>query len=341
MIIPEPAVRTVTAAGAVLLMSAGTVSADMAYGENQQYNDQNQNGNRCEIHFGLRLRKVYLKMSRIGVVDVGGGLRGIYGSGVFDYCLDNHIQFDYCIGVSAGAANIGSYLSRQRGRNYRFFHEYTLRRQYMSLENLLLKGNYMDNSYLYDDIARHNGEDPYDFDTAVHSGIPMICVSMDARTGKPLYLTPKDMSRDNYTAFMASCNIPVLNRPYMLGSIPCFDGGAVNPLPIKKAFHDGCDKVVVILTLPKDHLLDPRKDVIPARLLEHKYPNAAVRVAGRSRRYNTQLQIARLYEAQGRALIIAPASTHGLKTLTRDAESLDLLYHMGYEDAKSIPFFMD
>ena len=45
---------------------------------------------------------------KIGVVDVGGGLRGIYAAGIFDYCLDNDINFDTCIGVSAGSANVAS-----------------------------------------------------------------------------------------------------------------------------------------------------------------------------------------------------------------------------------------
>lgn len=35
-----------------------------------------------------------------GIVDVGGGLRGIYGAGIFDYCMEQGIHFDYCIGVS-------------------------------------------------------------------------------------------------------------------------------------------------------------------------------------------------------------------------------------------------
>ena len=34
-----------------------------------------------------------------GVIDVGGGLRGIYGAGVFDRCIDDGVKFDYCIGV--------------------------------------------------------------------------------------------------------------------------------------------------------------------------------------------------------------------------------------------------
>jgi predicted patatin/cPLA2 family phospholipase len=67
-----------------------------------------------------------------GVIDVGGGLRGIYGCGIFDRLMDDGISFDYCIGVSAGAANLTSYLSGQRGRNYRFYMEYAFRKQYMS-----------------------------------------------------------------------------------------------------------------------------------------------------------------------------------------------------------------
>lgn len=52
---------------------------------------------------------------KTGVIDVGGGLRGIYAAGVFDYCIDAGIRYDLGIGVSAGSANIASYLAGQRG----------------------------------------------------------------------------------------------------------------------------------------------------------------------------------------------------------------------------------
>ena len=45
----------------------------------------------------------------IGIVDVGGGMRGVFGCGVTDFLLDNDITFDYCLGVSAGSANLASY----------------------------------------------------------------------------------------------------------------------------------------------------------------------------------------------------------------------------------------
>ena len=51
---------------------------------------------------------------KLGLVDVGGGLRGIYAAGVLDYCMDEHIVFDCCVGVSAGSANTTSYLAGQK-----------------------------------------------------------------------------------------------------------------------------------------------------------------------------------------------------------------------------------
>ena len=57
----------------------------------------------------------------IGLIDVGGGMRGIYSAGVLDWCLDNGIKFDCAFGVSAGSANVTSFSAGQRGRNYRFY----------------------------------------------------------------------------------------------------------------------------------------------------------------------------------------------------------------------------
>ena len=55
---------------------------------------------------------------RTAVVDVGGGLRGVYATGVLDRCLEEGVRFDAGVGVSAGSANIASYLAGQKGRNY-------------------------------------------------------------------------------------------------------------------------------------------------------------------------------------------------------------------------------
>ena len=67
---------------------------------------------------------------RTAVVDVGGGLRGVYATGVLDRCLEEGVRFDAGVGVSAGSANIASYLAGQKGRNYQFYAEYSSRKEY-------------------------------------------------------------------------------------------------------------------------------------------------------------------------------------------------------------------
>ena len=94
---------------------------------------------------------------KIGVLDAGGGFRGVYGCGVLDTCLDRGIHFNYAIGVSAGSANLASYLAGQRGRNYTFYTVYGFRRQYASFGNFIRKHNYVDLDYEYSTLSNSDG----------------------------------------------------------------------------------------------------------------------------------------------------------------------------------------
>lgn len=71
---------------------------------------------------------------KIGIIDVGGGMRDVFGAGVFDACLDNDITFDLGIGVSTGSANLAGFMAKQKGRSKRFYTEYAFRKEYMSLK---------------------------------------------------------------------------------------------------------------------------------------------------------------------------------------------------------------
>ena len=56
-------------------------------------------------------------MYQAGLVLEGGGMKGVYTAGVLDFFLDKEIEFSSVYGVSAGAVNMCSYLSKQRGRS--------------------------------------------------------------------------------------------------------------------------------------------------------------------------------------------------------------------------------
>ena len=90
---------------------------------------------------------------KLGIIDVGGGMRGIYAAGVMDACLKNNIHFDCCIGVSAGSANMAFYLAGQQGRNYLFYHDYSFRKEYMGLGELIKHGSFLNLPYIYGTLS--------------------------------------------------------------------------------------------------------------------------------------------------------------------------------------------
>ena len=277
---------------------------------------------------------------KIGVVDVGGGLRGSFGAGVLDYCMEQGIRFDFGIGVSAGAANISSYMANQRGRNFVFYTEYFQREQYMGVKNLIHTGSYIGLDYIYSSLSDHEGDYPLDWKTIRNDPRDMMIVATDANTGVPHYFHKYDMRQDSYDPIKASCCVPVINRPYKVNGIPYYDGGLSDPVPYEKAFEAGCDKVVVILTRPEDYRRIPKNDKIIADLLHPHYPNASQAMRNRSVIYNQQLDECEYLQIQGKVCIVAPDSIGKMKTLTKDKDSIEALYYKGYEAGKKILNFV-
>lgn len=278
---------------------------------------------------------------KIGVVDVGGGLRDIYGLGIFDYCLDAGIHFDVCIGVSAGSANIASYMSGQRDRNHPFYTVYPFRKEYMSLRNYLTKRSFLDLDYVYTTLSNSDGENPFDYLAFVKNPAKMIIVGTEAATGKPVYFTKKDISFNKYDVFKSSSAIPGICRPYATSGVPCFDGALSDPVPVEKAFSEGCDKVVLILTKPKDVPREPGQDPHFARMIKRKYPLSSRKLENRFRLYNSQVEKAKRLEKEGKVLILAPNDLEGMTTLKRDVPAMERLYKKGYADAeRELPGFL-
>lgn len=189
---------------------------------------------------------------KTAVVDVGGGMRGVYASGVLDRCLKENIQFDLCIGVSAGSANLASYLSGQMGRNLFFYHDYAFRKEYMSLHNFFHTHSYVDLEYIYATLSNQDGENALNYSSLLHHPAQFWVVAEEAVSGKPRYFTKEDIRQDDYRIFMASSCLPGVNRPFLLDGVLYYDGALADPVPIQKAFDLGCDRVVLLLTKPSD-----------------------------------------------------------------------------------------
>ena len=273
---------------------------------------------------------------KYGIIDVGGGLRGIYGAGVLDRCLEEDIHFDCCIGVSAGSANMTSYVAGQKGRNKPFYDEYSFRKEYMSVKNLVEKHSYLDLSYVYGTLSNRGGENPLDYPAMVQNPAELLIVAENARTGLPRYFTKADLKQDDYVPLMASCCIPVVDQPIFIAGEPYFDGGLADPVPLEKALELGCDRVAVILTKPVTLERNNKRDQKLARLLQRKYPESAKGLVLRAQRYNTAVRRALELEQEGMACVVAPDSTEGMATLTKDKASLEKMYEKGRADAAKL-----
>ena len=277
---------------------------------------------------------------KVCLIDAGGGMRGIYSAGVLDRCLELGISFDVGIGVSAGCANISAFIAGQKKRNYQFYSEYALRKEYMSMRNFLTKHIYLDLNYGYSVISNSGGENPLDYEAFAKNPMELVAVATNALTGRAEYFGKSDISQNNYEVLKASAAIPAVSKPVIIYGVPYFDGAAADPIPIDKAYELGCDKIILLVTKPKDFIRSPKKDKIIASAIKRKYPNAAKKFVGRADLYNECMSRAKKYEKDGKLLIVAPDDTCGVDTLTKDKSAMDRLYQKGYNDADSIQVFL-
>lgn len=275
----------------------------------------------------------------LGLIDVGGGLRGAYTAGVYDYLLEQGVHFDYCVGVSAGAANLVSYLSGQKERNLRFYTIYAMRPEYMSVGNLLRNGSYLDVNYIYSTLPNANGEDPVDYDAFAADPTVYEVVATHAQTGRPHYFTKADVHRDDFSILKASSCLPIACRAYSIGGTPYFDGGIADPVPYQRALAAGCDRIVLLLTRPVNFRRPPQQSNPLLWLALRRYPAVLQALRERHLRYNQAVVAVRELETAGSALIAAPTDISGMHTLTRNKAAIERLYAAGWQDGAKVAAF--
>ena len=193
------------------------------------------------------------------MIDVGGGFRAIYGAGVMDRMLEDGTHVDHCYGVSAGSANMVSFISGQHGRNHTFYTQYAFRKEYASLDSYIKNHNFANLDYVYSTLSNHDGENPVDYEAFESNPTGFTVVACNAEDGSTKYFDKSDVGYDDFDIMKASSAVPVACEPYVIDGVPYYDGGIADPIPVQKAVDDGFDRIVVILTRPKDILREQKK----------------------------------------------------------------------------------
>ena len=267
---------------------------------------------------------------KTGIVLEGGALRAIFTSGVCDGLLEGRVMPDYLIGVSAGIAYGVSYLSRQPRRNLEVVTTYAPDRRYMGMHNLADKHNrcYFGLKFAYDTIP--NQLVPFDYDAfeAYPGQVEAVVTNLD--TGRAEYLEVPRRDRQS-VVLQATCAMPLMFPIYHLDGKPFLDGGVADSIPWQRALDQGCDRVLVVLSRPRDYVRKPDKLIPLIRKTYRDYPNFVRAMEDRAAVYNRSREELFAREARGELLVIAPDSTLGVSRIERDPNKLRLLWAKGYQ----------
>jgi predicted patatin/cPLA2 family phospholipase len=271
-------------------------------------------------------------MEDIGLVLEGGGMRGLYTSGVLDFFMEKDLYFPYVIGVSMGACNGASYISRQKGRNKRINIKYINDPRYLSCRNLIRKKGLFSIDFAYDEVP--NKLEIFDTKTFHEAKEKFIIGTTDCDTGEPVYFEKTDCVDSILDIIRASSSLPFLSPVVRHKGMNLLDGGVIDPVPIKKSIKDGNNKNVIILTGNKGYVKKPFKMKFLAKTIYPKYKGLVEAMVNRYRIYNETIKYIEELEKDGKVFIIRPDEVLKVKRIEKDKEKLLGLYNQGYEEGK-------
>lgn len=245
-------------------------------------------------------------MAKTGLVLEGGAFRGVFTAGVLDVLMENGIEYDYIVGVSAGAGNGMGYLTGQVGRTRNVIKPKDHRQNYFGIKQIFRYGKFLNLDKMFFEYPYK--QYPYDFDKFKNSNTTLEIVVSNCHTGKAEYYD----ERRNINRFLnlgkASCSVPLMCAPVPIGEYHYLDGSICDSIPIERAIEQGCDKLVVVMT--KSVTETPtnygKAKAIMAMRYKHKYPNFYQALLNRNKVYKRQLELLNRLEKEGKAIVLRP-----------------------------------
>ena len=267
---------------------------------------------------------------KTGLVLEGGAMRGIYTAGVLDIFLDNGIEFDTVIGVSAGAIHGCTYVAKQNGRSIRYYKKYCRDKRFMSFYSLFTTGSLVGEQFCYHDIP--DSLDPFDYETFRKSETDFYAVCTDIDKGKPVYVLCDDLQKQ-MDYLLASASMPMVSRIVEIGGRKLLDGGVTDSIPLKAAQKLGCDKIVVVQTREDSYTKSPEGNVIADHMYRN-YPNFVRAIRTRHKMYNSEKKYVAELEQNGDIIAVKPSRHVDISRTEKNPDKIEEMYHLGRSDAE-------
>ncbi len=264
---------------------------------------------------------------RKGLVLEGGAMRGMFTAGVIDIMMENAIEFDGLVGVSAGSSFGCNYKSRQPGRVLRYNLRFCKDPRYIGLKSLLTTGNLIGAEFAYHTLPLKL--DIFDSYTFEHNPMEFHVVCTDVATGRPVYYQMDKVDHNSLEWLRASASMPIVIRPVKVDSgRTMLDGGISDSIPLKYFQECGFKRNIVVLTQPRDYRKHPANKWL-FKLMMPYAPEIAKAMGRRHIMYNDQLDYLAQQSAAGNTLIIAPDRPLPIGRLEMNPTKINEVYQIG------------
>ena len=272
-------------------------------------------------------------MIKAALVLEGGALRGMYTSGVLDTFLKNNMEFECVAGVSAGALNAMSYISKQPGRSAKINLEYCDDPRYIERKAFIKNKGIIGYDYLFGDISENKV--PFDFKSFDNTNQRFVIVTTNCEKAETEYLE-RSNCKDLFKAAQASSSMPLASAMVEINNNHYLDGAITTSIPVKWALEQGYEKIVVVLTRDKTY----RKPMISNKMKKlyklayHKYSKLIEKLNTMPERYNKLQDELIDLEKEGKIFIIRPEKEVTVSRLEKDKTKLENLYKEGIAEAE-------
>ena len=260
-------------------------------------------------------------------------MRGVFTCGVLDYLMDNKIRFPYSVGVSAGACNGLSYMSHQRGRGKYSNIDLLAKYKYMGIRPFLKGRGLIDQKLLF-----HRFPDrilPYNYKAYAENPNRFEMVTTDCLSGRPCYWEEKVDERRIIDIVKASSSLPYACPIVYVDGKPMLDGGIVDSIPLQRAYDQGYENCVVVLTRNRGYRKSDREVIVP-HFIYKEYPRLRVALRNRNKVYNEQLEMVERLEDEGKIKVIRPLKPIVVDRMETNVRKLTDLYEEGYDCARKM-----
>ena len=266
-----------------------------------------------------------------GLVLEGGAMRGMYTAGALDIFMEQNIQVDGVIGVSAGAVFGCYYKSRQIGRSVRYNLKYCKDPRYGKFRSLLKTGDIYEEDFCYHQIPEKL--DPFDQETYQSNPVEFYVTCTDVHTGKPVYHRSDKGDSTDVRWMQASASMPLVSRVVSVDGYDLLDGGISDSIPITWFRKQGYEKNIVILTRPMGYRKKKGRFSGIMKHLMKEYPAMAKCMEERYLVYNKTLDEILRLEKAGEVFVLCPSSPFKVSRLESNPQKLKDLYELGRADA--------